>query len=148
MTTKIIKISTLIIASVLGFSMLNILPVSADTADTTTSNSSSSAPSIKDIDACDKLPKDSIAYESAGCNNTSDKLPSVVQNILNAIILVSGLVAVIFIIIGGVQYMTSAGDAGKFKKARDTILYSVIGLVICVLAFAIVNWTIGVLKNA
>ena len=38
--------------------------------------------------------------------------------------------------------MTSAGDAGKVKKAKDTILYGVIGLVIVVLAFAIVNFVI------
>ena len=56
---------------------------------------------------------------------------------------VLGLVAVIVIIIGGINYMTSAGDAGKVKKAKDTILYGVIGLVICVLAFAIVNFVIA-----
>ena len=38
--------------------------------------------------------------------------------------------------------MTSTGDAGKVKKAKDTILYALIGLIICVLSFAIVNWTI------
>ena len=80
-----------------------------------------------------------------GCPNTSTKvaeLPNVVVNILNGIIAVSGLVAVIFVIVGGVQYMTSAGDPGKTKKAKDTILYAVIGLIVCVLAFAIVNFVI------
>jgi TRAP-type C4-dicarboxylate transport system permease small subunit len=66
-----------------------------------------------------------------------------VSNILNAIIGVLGLVAVVVIIIGGVSYMTSAGDAGKVKKAKDTILYGVIGLIIVALAFAIVNFVIG-----
>lgn len=70
-----------------------------------------------------------------------------VTNILNAVIAVLGLVAVVVIIIGGVQYMTSSGDAGKVKKAKDTILYGVIGLVICVLAFAIVNFVISNLLN-
>ena len=63
-------------------------------------------------------------------------------NIINAVIGVLGLVAVVVIILGGVQYMTSTGDAGKVKKAKDTILYGVIGLVICILAFAIVNFVI------
>ncbi|MBQ3453098.1 hypothetical protein IJG28_02825 [Candidatus Saccharibacteria bacterium] len=84
---------------------------------------------------------------AAGCN-TETTLPNVIVNILNAIILVAGIVAVIFIIIGGVNYMTSSGDAGKVAKAKNTILYALIGLVICVLAFAIVNWTIGVLDKA
>ncbi|MBR3122174.1 hypothetical protein IKF28_01880, partial [Candidatus Saccharibacteria bacterium] len=56
---------------------------------------------------------------------------------------VLGLVCVIVMIIGGVSYMTSSGDAGKVKKAKDTILYGLIGLVICVLAFAIVNFVIS-----
>lgn len=82
--------------------------------------------------------------EANGCNNTTteETLPKVVIKILNAIIGVSGLVAVVFIILGGIQYMTSTGDAGKVKKAKDTILYAVIGLVACVLAFAIVNFVI------
>jgi len=75
----------------------------------------------------------------AGGSNT---LEDNVVNIINGIIAVLGLVAVIVIIIGGVGYMTSAGDAGKVKKAKDTILYGVIGLIVCVLAFAIVNFVI------
>lgn len=65
-----------------------------------------------------------------------------ITNILNAVIGVLGIVAVIVIIIGGVTYMTSSGDAGKVKKAKDTILYGVIGLVVVALAFAIVNFVI------
>ena len=66
-----------------------------------------------------------------------------IKNIINAVIGVLGIVCVIVIIIGGINYMTSSGDAGKVKKAKDTILYGVIGLVICVLAFAIVNFVIS-----
>ena len=66
-----------------------------------------------------------------------------VVNIINAVIAVLGLVAVVVIIVGGILYMTSSGDAGKVKKAKDTILYGVVGLVICVLAFAIVNFVIS-----
>ena len=66
-----------------------------------------------------------------------------VTNILNVIIGVLGIVAVIVIIFGGVQYMTSTGDASKVKKAKDTILYGVVGLVIVILAFAIVNFIIA-----
>ncbi len=66
-----------------------------------------------------------------------------VTNILNGVIGVLGIVAVVVIIIGGISYMTSAGDAGKVKKAKDTILYGIIGLIICALAFAIVNFVIS-----
>ncbi len=67
-----------------------------------------------------------------------------VGNIINGIIGVLGIVAVVVIIVGGVSYMTSAGDSSKVKKAKDTILYGVIGLIIVMLSFAIVNWVIGV----
>ena len=70
-------------------------------------------------------------------------LVSDVTSIINAVIGVLGLVCVVVMIIGGVSYMTSSGDAGKVKKAKDTILYGLIGLVVCVLAFALVNWVIG-----
>ena len=73
----------------------------------------------------------------------SETLDQSVIGIINGVIGVLGLVAVVVIIVGGVQYMTSSGDAGKVKKAKDTILYGVIGLVICVLAFAIVNFVIS-----
>ncbi|MBQ6375530.1 hypothetical protein IJJ37_01180 [Candidatus Saccharibacteria bacterium] len=72
----------------------------------------------------------------------SENLTNSVTGIINGVIAALGIVAVVIIIIGGVSYMTSSGDAGKVKKAKDTILYGVIGLIICVLAFAIVNFVI------
>lgn len=100
-------------------------------------------------DACENLESGSIAYESNGCGGgNTDELPTVIQNILNSIIALSGVVAVVFVVIGGVQYMTSAGDPGKAKRAKDTILYACIGLIICALAFVIVNWTISIINNA
>ena len=80
---------------------------------------------------------------ASGCNNTGDQLPSVIINILNGVITVSGLIAVIYVIYGGVQYMTSTGDAGKVEKARKTILYACLGLIATILAFAIVNFVIA-----
>ncbi|MBR3386477.1 hypothetical protein IKG68_02830 [Candidatus Saccharibacteria bacterium] len=73
----------------------------------------------------------------------SGDLKGSVTGIINAIIGILGIVAVIVIIIGGVTYMTSSGDASKVKKAKDTILYGVIGLIVCALAAAIVNFVIG-----
>ena len=85
---------------------------------------------------------------ACGCNkNSGADLPSAIQTILNNIILVAGTIAIIFIIVGGVYYMTSSGDANKVKKGKDTILYACIGLIICALAFAIVNFTIGLMGN-
>lgn len=88
---------------------------------------------------------DTLPQEVGNDNNLQD----IVVNILNAVIGVLSFVCVIVIIIGGVNYMTSSGDSAKVKKAKDTILYGIIGLVVCVLAFAIVNFVIsGILANA
>lgn len=79
--------------------------------------------------------------------DSKEDLTKSVTSIINAVIAVLGIVCVVVIIIGGINYMTSSGDSGKVKKAKDTILYGVIGLVICVLAFAIVNFVIGNILN-
>ena len=74
-------------------------------------------------------------------------LTEIVQSILNWIFGIIGIVAVVMIIIGGFNFMTSAGDPGKVKKGKDTILYGIIGLVIALLAFAIVNFVLnGIFK--
>ena len=87
--------------------------------------------------------------DAAGCDGASTQaIDSVVINIINAIIGMLGLVAVIFIVIGGVGYMTSSGDAGKVKKAKDTILYACIGLAVCALSFAIANFAINAINES
>lgn len=75
--------------------------------------------------------------------NTTTTLPGVVINLINAVIIIAALVCVIMIVKGGIQYMQAVGDPGKVKTAKDTILYSVIGLLVCALAFAIVNFVLG-----
>ena len=86
--------------------------------------------------------------ESAGCFDKDTKIESVIGNVLESIIGILGLVAVGFIIYGGIQYMTSSGDSAKAKKARDTILYACIGLVVAALAFAITNFAINAINSA
>ena len=80
-----------------------------------------------------------VGNQATGTNG----LATTVTGIINGVIGVLGLVAVVVMIIGGINYMTSSGDAGKVKKAKDTILYGLIGLVVCVLAFAIVNFVVN-----
>ena len=77
--------------------------------------------------------------------NDSNKndLMAQANTIINVVIGVVGFVAVAFIIFGGIQYTTSAGDPGKVKKAKDTILYGIIGLVVAMLAYAIVNFVLS-----
>ena len=64
-------------------------------------------------------------------------------NVLNVVYAVAGALAVVFIVLGGINYTLSAGDAGKVKQAKDTVLYALIGLVVVLLAFAITRFVIG-----
>jgi hypothetical protein len=72
------------------------------------------------------------------------KLEDNVANILNTVTFSIGIVIVIVIIIAGVNYSTSQGDPAKVKKAKDTILFGVIGLLIVLLSWAIVGFVLGI----
>lgn len=66
------------------------------------------------------------------------------NNGLNIAYYAIGVIAVVMIIIAGFTMVTSAGDADAIKKAKNTILYSVIGLIIVILAFTITHFVIGI----
>ena len=65
-----------------------------------------------------------------------------VTTVTNILLFLIGLVAVIMIIIGGIRYTTSNGDASQTKAAKDTILYAIVGLVVAIMAYAIVSWVV------
>lgn len=54
-----------------------------------------------------------------------------------------GIVGVIFLIVGGVQYITSEGEPEKTKKAQATITYTIIGLIVATAAAAILSFVTG-----
>lgn len=67
----------------------------------------------------------------------------VLNSVLAAAYAIAGMVGVAFIIYGGVTLSTSAGDASKVKKGKNAILYSVIGLVVILLAAAITSFVVS-----
>lgn len=73
---------------------------------------------------------------------------TLVTNTIGWIIGVAGIVAAIFVVIGGISYITSAGDAGKLQKAKNTILYACIGLVIVGLSQLIVSFVSGIIRDS
>lgn len=62
---------------------------------------------------------------------------------LNGIYFIAGFVGVLMIIIGSISYITSSGDANKATKARNTIIYSAIGVGLVAMAFAITSFVFG-----
>ena len=86
-----------------------------------------------------------ISTKADWCQNSD--LTAIVRTIINTIIFIVGILAVVMIVIGGINYALSQGDPGKVKKAKDTILYGVIGLVVALLAFAIVTFVLQALAQ-
>lgn len=70
-----------------------------------------------------------------------DKL---LENVLNAAYFLAGAIAVIVIIIAGIMYATSGGDSGRVSRAKNMILYAVIGIVLVLVAFSLTQFVIGV----
>ncbi len=60
--------------------------------------------------------------------------------IINVVVGVVSVIAVAVIVVGAILFVTSTGEAAKTTRARNTIIYGVVGLVISLLAFAIVNF--------
>ena len=77
-----------------------------------------------------------------GCD-VDDQAPSVVTFILNGVIAIVGILAVGMLVVAGQRYITSGGDPGKVQQAKSMIIYSLVGLIIAILAFAIVNFILG-----
>lgn len=65
-------------------------------------------------------------------------ISSVLSNIITWILGLAGGIAVLFLILGGLQYITSSGNKDRAEKAKQTILYAVIGLIVIALSFVIV----------
>ncbi|MBR2726087.1 hypothetical protein IKE87_02365 [Candidatus Saccharibacteria bacterium] len=89
--------------------------------------------------------------EAARCDECPSELfgdNGVFKQVTNVILYIVGIIAVIMLIIGGIKYVISGGDAKKVTDAKNTVLYAIIGLVIAFLAFAIVNFVISTLPTA
>jgi hypothetical protein len=63
--------------------------------------------------------------------------------ITNTILFIVGIVSIIMLIWGGLRYVISGGDSKKVTDAKNTILYAIIGLIVALLAYAIVHFVIN-----
>ena len=64
--------------------------------------------------------------------------------IFSGILMLAGVLCVLFIVIGAILYILSYGDAAKIKRAKDTILYAGVGLVVVGTSFFIVQFVVGI----
>lgn len=85
------------------------------------------------------------AFRTAGTQSSLPKtaLTSNFVSIVNTVGGIAILLSVAFVAFGGFKYATSAGDANGLQKAKNTILYALIGLAVSLSAYAIMNLVVG-----
>lgn len=82
---------------------------------------------------------------SAACQDLSkpDGLSNTIKNATNIVLFIAGALAVIMIIYGAIRFMTAHGNEKQVESARLIVTYSVIGLIIAILAYALVNFVLS-----
>jgi hypothetical protein len=88
------------------------------------------------------------AGSSAVCTDSktgaggSDPVTSKIGTATHLTAIVAGIIAVIMMIVGGIRYITSSGDANAVSSAKNTVIYSAVGLVVVVLAQSIIVFVV------
>lgn len=85
------------------------------------------------------------AASARGEGQTADLFGNsgVFKTITEVLLYVLGAVSVIMIIIGGLRYVVSGGDSANVTAAKNTILYAIVGIIIALLSYAIINFVLG-----
>lgn len=90
-------------------------------------------------------PADSIkdgVNKAGGSSAGGNALNRGLRTVVNVLLFIIGAIAVVMVVIGGLRYTLSAGDASAVSAAKNTILYAIVGLVVAILAYAIVNFVV------
>lgn len=80
---------------------------------------------------------------STYCQNKSEgetKVKSVMKSVVDVLLMTVGVISIIMIVVGGIMFALSSGDASKVTKARNMVIYAVVGLVVALFASAIINF--------
>lgn len=92
------------------------------------------------------------AFANNGIGDTIDpgrgwaaNLGSLINSALNLVIIVALLLVFLYLILGGIQWITSGGDKGKTEEARNKITAAVIGIIILAAAYALVQFVAYIL---
>jgi len=82
------------------------------------------------------------ACSGGACNTNPLGLAHIFANLANFLTILIGAVSVIMIIIGGLRYVISNGDSKQVTAAKDTILYAIVGVIVAIVAFAVVQFVV------
>jgi predicted small integral membrane protein len=80
--------------------------------------------------------------DSAVCKDQNANPTDLTKNIVNILLFIVGAISVVMIIVGGMMYATSAGDSAQVTKAKNILMYAIVGLVVSFVAFAVVQFVV------
>ncbi len=83
----------------------------------------------------------------SGAGTRSRSVPELLAYIIKILLVLSGIIAILFVIIGGYQYITSGGNAETATKGQRTVTNAVIGIVIIILSYVIVNAVVNTISR-
>jgi hypothetical protein len=86
-------------------------------------------------------------FGTGGLTGSQD-LGTLIANIIRLMLLFAGAIAVFFIIIGGYQYLTSAGNEEQAEQGKKTLINALIGIVIIVLSYVVVNVVVNLVSRS
>ena len=89
-----------------------------------------------------------LGSDTAFAADGAAQAESFIKNIIKTLVGVAGVVAVVFMVMGGFHYITSSGHPEKLDRAKRTLLYSGVGLVIVLAAYTIVDFVAGAAKTS
>ena len=98
-------------------------------------------PAVSAANGIDICSKENGSDKSVYCQNKDSgegQVNGIIKTIVEVLLMAVGAISIIMIVIGGILFALSSGDAQKAAKARNTILYAVVGLIVSVFASAIV----------
>ena len=90
------------------------------------------------INICSNGNEDSVYCKNKNTGET--QVNGIIKTIVDVLLTAVGAISIIMIVIGGIMFALSSGDAQKAAKARNTVLYAVVGLAVSLFASAIVNF--------
>jgi len=127
--SRIVILLAMVVAVIGAIFAVNVPPV---VADVTTDN-------VTKI--CDANPDASVCSDLKDTSGTG--LSSTFKNVVNTLLYIAGIIAVVMVIISGIRMISSRGEPESVAKGRQILMYSIIGLVVVIGAFAIVNFVLG-----
>ena len=87
--------------------------------------------------------KNVVSGNTAVCSGDAKDAKEIAKNIISVLLWIVGMASIIVIVYSGITFVTSAGNPSQITRAKTMLLYAVVGLVVSILAYAIVNFIVG-----